>query len=214
MPDHMADHADHEEDHDEPIPGTSLEGLAKSWESDDTFRGRLLATGNVLQWPSSKLTGVISFETISLNCKVLEKTLRCWCPQVSSAKTVCIDQVREEAREFKMVWAGFKTIFEIKCFFTTSFTGRPKYKLKSLTVLTLQVAQLYKIVSMPVDTVKVNCAAVSIKSFVSYLVRRHNGAKRREPCHFWREVKRGQFGFGCCVIFVFTFCVFAIQSQI
>ena len=33
--------------------------------------------------------------------------------------------------------------------------------------------------SMIPDTVKLNCDATSIKGFISYLVRRHNGAKRR-----------------------------------
>ena len=34
---------------------------------------------------------------------------------------------------------------------------------------------------MPVDTIKVNCDAESIRGFVTYLKRRHDGSRRRDP---------------------------------
>ena len=39
-----------------------------------------------------------------------------------------------------------------------------------------------KKLNMPEDQVKVACDATSIRSFVSYLVHRHDGSKRSESC--------------------------------
>ena len=36
---------------------------------------------------------------------------------------------------------------------------------------------------MPSDPVKVQCDSTSLKSFVSYIVKRHDGATRRAPGH-------------------------------
>lgn len=86
---------------DEPIEGTSLEGLGKLWERDEVIRGKALKTGSLLSWPSPKKTGVITFETVAFNAKVVEHCLYHWCPQVPSVKTLNIDQVRAEARVSK-----------------------------------------------------------------------------------------------------------------
>ena len=83
-------------DSQEPVPGTSLEGLAGLWENDKVIRGKTLGSGKLLQWPSPEQVGVINFETMKKNCRVLEKLLLTWCPQLSYAKTVHIDQVRAE----------------------------------------------------------------------------------------------------------------------
>lgn len=80
------DHTDHDE---LPIPGTSLEGLAKAWEDDEVIRRFALHNekGTVLTWPSPKHIGVATFETISKNGRIMEALLENWCPQVSAAKT-------------------------------------------------------------------------------------------------------------------------------
>lgn len=79
---------------------TSLDGLAKMWEDTEILRDRLLGTGSLLTWPDPKLTGVITFHTLSYNAKLIERILQLWCPQVDTPKTVVIDQVREEVGIF------------------------------------------------------------------------------------------------------------------
>ena len=78
------------------IPGTALDGLAKEWENDSTVRGKALATKSLLYWPSPEQVGVINFDTMKPNVKVLMILLENWAPQVDSAKTVCVDQLRVE----------------------------------------------------------------------------------------------------------------------
>jgi len=90
------------DDIDEVVPGTSLEGLGKMWENDETIRGRALATKSMLYWPTSEQVGVITFDTMKYNVRVLMILLEKWAPQVDSAKTVCIDQLRAEVWFLKM----------------------------------------------------------------------------------------------------------------
>lgn len=75
----------------------SLDPLATLWEDDPVIRQNVLQNKALLVWPSKKKTGVITFETMALNCKVLEKVLDVWCPRVPTAKTVAIEPVRDEA---------------------------------------------------------------------------------------------------------------------
>lgn len=75
---------------------TSLEGLSKTWEDTEILRDNLLKRGSLLVWPEPKLTGVINFHTMAPNGRCLECVLQLWCPQVSEAKTVNIDQIRFE----------------------------------------------------------------------------------------------------------------------
>ena len=81
---------------DDLIPGTTLAGLFDRWENDEVIRGQALKCGGLLQWPDQKSTGVITFSTMSINARVLRHLLELWCPQVSEAKTVNIDQLREQ----------------------------------------------------------------------------------------------------------------------
>ena len=90
----MAGAAD--DDMEEPIPGTSLEGLFDVWENDEVIRGKALKNGALLEWPNEKSVGVITFMTMDPNARVLHHLLELWCPQVSEAKTVHIDQLREQ----------------------------------------------------------------------------------------------------------------------
>lgn len=79
-----------------PEPGKSLDGLAKLWEDDEVIRRRVLEHDTLLQFPSKKQIGVITFETMSGNARVLAHVLTTWCPQHAAAKMVNIDQVRAE----------------------------------------------------------------------------------------------------------------------
>lgn len=86
---------------DEPESGANLVGLAESWEGAADVRQRLLSTHSLLAWPSPKLTGVISFDTMSMNYKVLSLLIDVWCSQHATPKSVNIDQVREEDKGVK-----------------------------------------------------------------------------------------------------------------
>lgn len=79
---------------EEALPG--LVGLAKSWENDEEIRRFILRHDALLRWPTPAKTGVTTFETMRMNSMVLGKVLDIWCPQVTSAKTVNIDDVRHE----------------------------------------------------------------------------------------------------------------------
>ena len=83
---------------DSAMPVLTLEGLAGSWESDQVIRSHALKMGTMLAWPSPKHVGVVTFETISKNARVMDLLLKLWCPQLTSAKTVNVDQLRAEER--------------------------------------------------------------------------------------------------------------------
>ena len=74
----------------------SLDGLGKTWERDDIIRHGALKRGSLLAWPDPKLTGVISFQTIAYNARLIEVLLSIHCPRTSSPKTVNIDKLRYE----------------------------------------------------------------------------------------------------------------------
>ena len=79
-------------------PQTNLDGLSKAWADDECVRSLLLHKKSLLSWPSSKKTGVISFETMAQNARVLSKVLEIWCPQMEIPKTLSIDDAREQVR--------------------------------------------------------------------------------------------------------------------
>ena len=83
---------------DSAMPVLTLEGLAGAWESDQVIRSHALKMGTMLAWPSPKHVGVVTFETISKNARVMDLLLKLWCPQLTSAKTVNVDQLRAEER--------------------------------------------------------------------------------------------------------------------
>ena len=82
-----------EQEHEGPV---SLEGLAALWEKDEVVRTKLLHTGSLLSWPSTKAKGVVTFDSMRLNSAVIEKALDLWLPLNKFPKTVSIDAVRDE----------------------------------------------------------------------------------------------------------------------
>ncbi len=83
------------------LAGKTLEGLAKSWDSDEDIRHWVLDSKSLLKWPSSKKVGDITFETLAMNARVVNKVLDIWCPQLSEAKTLILEQVRDEDGSLK-----------------------------------------------------------------------------------------------------------------
>ena len=43
----------------------------------------------------------------------------------------------------------------------------------------IEVRRFRTLLNMPVDVVKTSCDAESLKCFMSYLIKRHNGSERR-----------------------------------
>ena len=77
----------------------ALDGLATCWEKNKSIRHHMLATGNLMKWPSPTLVGVVNFQTIALNHKVLERTLRLWLKRTDVLKTINIYAARREAMD-------------------------------------------------------------------------------------------------------------------
>ena len=92
----MADAAEHPAVGDGADVGVSLAGLMTKWNDDDAIRTHVLHTQSLLKWPSPKHVGVINFNTLALNARVISKLLEVWCPQLDTPKTVWIDHVRDE----------------------------------------------------------------------------------------------------------------------
>ena len=97
----------------------SLEGLANMWQDVEAIRDRVLKEKSLLVWPNPKMTGVINFNTLAMNARVLEVLLQLWCPQLSEPKTVIIDQVRDEVG-----WGVKKR--------TSSYTDGPEVRISSV----------------------------------------------------------------------------------
>ena len=76
----------------------ALDGLASAWERNRSIRNRVMQSGSLLQWPDSKKVGVISFETMSYNYKVLLRLLRIWLPDLEKLKTINVYAARREVQ--------------------------------------------------------------------------------------------------------------------
>ena len=169
-----------------PVEGTSLAGLWEKWDKDENVRRFALMNGTLLPWPSPKHTGVINFGTMDRNTRVLSYVMEIWVPQVSTAKTIHIDHIRDEVRLptkkvlQNLVLKYFDTLYAnllYGCVLGCSSKHLPRTQFDSYCdqVRTFRSKQGWED-----DEVKVNCDAVSIRGFVTYLVRRHNGSNRRD----------------------------------
>ena len=112
------------DDIEEEVPGTSLEGLASLWENDRGLRSRALKSQSLLAWPLPEQVGVINFDTMKSNARVVMLILEKWAPQVTTAKTVNIDQLREEDWFLKHV-----CVHNCYCFgIASKFQIQPNFK--------------------------------------------------------------------------------------
>ena len=74
----------------------SLKGLAEALNKNEAIRSTILHKGTILQWPSPRLVGVHTFNTMASNEAVMMEVLKIWLPQNPVPKTICIDDCREE----------------------------------------------------------------------------------------------------------------------
>ena len=168
------------------IPGVSLEGLGDTWEKDHTIRARAVSSKSLLAWPSPKHVGVINFTTAKQNVLVLSHLLELWCPQVPCAKTVNIDQVRTEVG-WRNQTLTLKCLAKQKHMIYSSITTCHSYGIETFPYLTgsllesiPQVRTFRSKLGWEDDEIAVNCDSMSIRGFVTYLGKRHNGAARRD----------------------------------
>ena len=78
------------------------------WNTDETVRTILLHKGTLLSWPTSESKGAVNFDSMRLNTSVLTPLLQVRLPQHTSARTVMIDDVREQDGGLKTIW-GYTT---------------------------------------------------------------------------------------------------------
>ena len=75
----------------------SLQGLAQALNENEAIRTTILHKGTILQWPSPRLVGVHTFNTLACNEAVVMEVLKIWLPKNPVPKTICIESCREEA---------------------------------------------------------------------------------------------------------------------
>lgn len=81
-----------------------LEGLADRWDSITELRRRVIKEKCLLKWPSPKLVGVQSLETLRENVDIMAPLLEIWCPQKPTPKTIRVDDAKAEAPITKYVF--------------------------------------------------------------------------------------------------------------
>ena len=75
----------------------SLSGLHIQWEKNDAVRANVYKKEAVLEWSSTKTTGVPSMENLSLNAKLIFEAAKIWVPQRPEPKTLIVDDLKYEA---------------------------------------------------------------------------------------------------------------------
>ena len=163
----------------------ALEGLAESWNRNRGIREHLLRAGSLLAWPKPKLCGVVSFHTASFTFGVLSRVLRIHLPKLEKLRTINVDATRHEVRGFVLTACAFLN------------TQKHPRKIRN----PFQATKLRRALSMPEDLVMVSCDAQSIRCFVSYLIKRHDGSSRhvsRQEWDSWRNsFSKSLMGFTC-----------------
>lgn len=93
----------------------SLEGLSTALGNNENVRQRLLKTGRLFSWPSSKTVGVTSGDSLRLNVEVMTILADIWCPQWEGPAMVPIDDAKDQAcLVYLFGWAGISAFFEIQ----------------------------------------------------------------------------------------------------
>ena len=85
---------------EEPPVGVSLEGFWQAVSNDADLRAHLLSADTLFKWPSPAQIGVLNFETMRPNSRIMHILIENWCPQVPHMKTIYAVHAREEAALF------------------------------------------------------------------------------------------------------------------
>ncbi|CAE7904173.1 unnamed protein product [Symbiodinium necroappetens] len=115
-----------------------LSGLASAWEADKDVRKGARKRKSLLQWKDPTKVGLIGFNSIKDNWKVILHLISIYCPDSPPSKTVPVDDVKPEVEKF------YEDIYVT-----------PKSGL-------------------------VHCESHSLKMFITFLNRRHDGSSRKD----------------------------------
>ena len=93
-------------DEEDVAPSSTLNGVGAAWERDEIVRQKTLKEGQLLSWLTAKLTGVVTFQTIAHNARVMDILLNIHCSRIPTPKTVNMDKLRGEVG-----WSKVETQF-------------------------------------------------------------------------------------------------------
>ena len=162
---------------DPNMPGTDydLTGLAEAWDKCEEVRHTTIDQKSMLKWKTPKLAGQITQETLQMNIRVVDLVVDIWCPKTAKAKTVNLDNLKWQAgvrrsNHFSRIlfhsetWLlNFELYFPYPCPFLPQVKSfRAKCGLSTRPSL-------------------VHCKAAAIRGFITLIVRRHDGTKKRDP---------------------------------
>ena len=82
---------------EEPVDGVNLEGLWQKLADDPVIRKLFVKSKTLFSWPTPGQTGVINYETLRPNSRLLSILIENWCPKMQKAKTVYQPHARAEA---------------------------------------------------------------------------------------------------------------------
>ena len=146
-----------------------LNGLAKQFERNEScmaLRRNALKTGKVCFWPSPKHTGVMTLPNVSLNAEAMKVIISIWCPQSETPKTIPLEDAKYQARK--------------RCFLRVFHPFLGCCSNAPLSLLT-EVLRFRKKMQMNTAVSKVHVDATGLRGLFTYMLRRHDGSKRRVP---------------------------------
>ncbi|CAE7738278.1 unnamed protein product [Symbiodinium sp. CCMP2456] len=115
-----------------------LSGLAQAWENEKDVRKGSRKRKCLLQWKDPTKVGIIGFNSLKDNWKVVLHLIDTYCPDSAPSKTVPVDAVK------------------------------------------LQVQKFYEEIDVTPRTGLVHCESHSLKMFLTFMNRRHDGSKRKD----------------------------------
>ena len=151
-----------------------LEGLASELEDIPGIRKATMKNQSLLQWLAPNKVGVVTNKSLKLNAHVLEVILKKWCPVGPDRKTVPVGFLKVEAG---CQIPNNSSQVCLKCWLKVSFFQQDPFE---FDYWPLQINQLRELLSIPENVALTHCEAHAIKSFVSRLIRMHDGSKKRD----------------------------------
>lgn len=154
-----------------------LEGLGACFEETKMIRKFAISENALLKWLGPDKVGVVTNQSLKLNAKVLEVVLRFWCPNAPDRKTVPVGWLKLEAMGIEMVTINVKHEHYTfsTCWYYLVVLCSPGHQ------NTLQIIKFKQALHFPENVSQNHCETHAIKSFVSRLIRMHDGSKKREP---------------------------------
>ena len=172
----MSDESDLKEVNEEPQTRSNpLQGLADDLEDIAAIRKYTMKNKALLSWPSPQKVGVVSNKSLKMNARVLEIVLMKWCPVAPDRKTVPVHFLKQQAR----VQHWLQPVCNLHKLALRGICCNDSY---------LQIIELRESMELPENIGLTHCEGHAIKSFVSRLIRMHDGTRKRETLqHFMKS---------------------------